>query len=216
MPTPVIEEQKAKAKRILELHGAKLNTPRMCFIQQGDAILGDGKVAEWTKKVHEEDPEQKFNIRTYMRLGTKEAMGCPHVCDIPFDDVLTKLSLLLTHYHCMVDAETPDNGRLAGNIMVEVNPLGRPVNFTAEFVEKENRAMVRDIQNEKATIVKGTIPPDRTLPFDHKIMSVVERVIRFYAVFIPRENLIFEWTWFKGPAGFLHENLVFWEYRRAE
>ena len=209
-----IEERKAKIARIEELKVCGLNVPRMFFVENKEDA-SKYEAAEWVRDIHQKDPGQIFNIRTYARAGNLEKLGCPHVCDLDYKVVLDELHYLIHKYHCMVDAETPDAGRMAGNLLVEVNHIGRPATFQLEFVEKYRRAMVRDIETEKGTIVKGKIPVDHSLPYSAKTIITIGMALTFMRRAKRKENTIFEWTWFDRPSGVKGENLVFWEYRRA-
>jgi hypothetical protein len=197
-----------KIERINELKELGLNTPRMFYLKKfadPDDLM---EAFEWAAKINWQSPNQIFNVRTYNYSKEIETSQTTHYTDIAFEELealILDINLKLT---CMIDAETPDNGRFAGNIIIEdvVSPTGRVMTskFTIEYCEKDLRAMVRD--HDKS--LKGELKMlDKNLPFQLKM--VIDKANKF------THGKILEWTWFCIPAGDLQENLVWWEYRGA-
>jgi len=195
-----------KIERIQELKEAGLNTPRMFYLKKFADPPDLEEAFEWAAKIHWRSPDQIFNIRTYDYSKEIETSQTTHYTDIKFEDLeklVLDVNLKLT---CMIDAETPDNGRFAGNIIFEdiKSPTGRIMTskFIIEYCEKEIRAMVRD-HNKHITGELKLVNKD--LPFQLK--TVIDKASKF------KHDIILEWTWFRVPAGELQQNLVFWEYR---
>jgi hypothetical protein len=196
-----------KIERINELKEAGLNTPKMFYLKKFAEPPDLEEAMEWAAKIHYFTPNQIFNIRTYNYSKEIETSQTEHYTDIKFEDLeslVLDVNLKLT---CMIDAETPDNGRFAGNILIEDirSPTGRVMNFkfTLDYCEKEVRAMVRD---HNKSIYGDVNMINKDLPFQLKM--VIDKANGF------RHGYILEWTWFRTFAGILDENLVFWEYRK--
>ena len=199
-------ETKAKVARIKELAECGLNTPRMFFLKHDASDSEFDKAFEWVNNIFEKDPNQIFNIRTYTRERQKETVQTEHITDVDANSLYFALSKANMNYHCMIDAETPDDGRLAGNIvLITSNHTGKIDKFILEYSEKEKRAMVRDEPNFSYK--------DKMINFPHKLelLEVLKGAFDFI-----KKDVILEWTWFCKPAGILQKNLVWWEYRRWE
>jgi len=199
-----IEEIKGKIKRIEELKDWGLNTPRMFFVEQNSFGKLLTRCIDWAKNINEEEPNQIFNIRTYRRKGKQESVQTIHSTDIPFLVLSKTLVELNRDFNCMVDAETPDNGRFAGNAYVTSNISGRPDHIVFEYCRKEIRAMVRD-HNKSISII---LPIEYPIFIEEPFKQILKDIIKTRMF-----NTIFEWTWFSKPAGVERENLVYWEYR---
>lgn len=197
-------EIKAKIARIQELANLGLNTPRMIFIPY---LASEGEISKamsWAERIHEKDHKQMFNIRTYKRAANKESAQTIHICDIDIGILYQELIKADMEFNCMLDAETPDNGRLAGNVVINTNIFKRPETYMIEYCQKETRAMVRD--NDKSII--GSINELNENNMQKELYEVVLTTLN-----TKMHDRILEWTWFCGPAGVLGENLVFWEWR---
>lgn len=174
------------------------NTPKMFYIKKGD----HGRIndcCEWCETIG----HPIYNIRTYNFNENHETLETTHFVDVPSFDIKDLLNKVVGQSTCMVDAEIPDNGRWAGNIVVFRNPMRRPISADIEYCQKEIRAMVRDADSQVSfdyTEIVGLINPFRML-------------MQKAATFEKPETVILEWTYFSEPAGILNENLVWWEYR---
>lgn len=198
------KEMKDKFLRIKELQDAGFNVPRMHFVRYGASLQGILSGLEWAAEIHEKDPEQIFNIRTYGRVNRIETLQTEHITDIAYYNLAINLLKGLCQFNCMIDAETPDNGRYAGNVIIYSNELGRRTKFAIEYCQKNIRAMVRDHDQS----LEGMI--HEVDECKDPLGSIVKKALKF------RPDVILEWTIFSGPAGVKREETVFWEYRKYE
>ena len=202
-----VEEQKAKIYRIIELEKEGFNTPRFFFLEENTT---DGRVDQclvWANDINKVDPDQIFNIRTYDYGNRKESCQTKHYTDLTLEDLQKILPRANFQFNCIVDAETPDNGRLAGTIVAWDDGRNIIKAMTIEWCEKEVRAMVRDANKSFTGTQKGFLKEIGCSPV---IQEVIEKASRF-----SKKNVILEWTWFCKPTGIRRENLVWWEYRKA-
>ncbi len=201
------KELKAKIYRIEELKNAGLNTPKMFYVPINAESEVIKKAMDWAHKIHIKNPEQIFNIRTYNYIfpAKKESAQTVHLTDINFDDLFWLLQKTNNEYHCMIDAETPNNGRWAGNIVITENEIGRPVKYIIDYCTKPLRAMVRDADKH----MEGEIA--RISELGTPLAMVIREALKF-----PKKNVVLEWTQFSTKAGIKDEYLVFWEYRNFE
>jgi len=194
-----VKELTEKIDRIRELSDAEFNVPRFYYISKDEF----GKIQEalrWAGGTGKDI----FNIRTYTRYGKEEGVQNPHYTDIPGEELNNLLKDIIHKYYCMIDAETPDDGRWAGNILVHVNHFGRPDSVLVEYCKKDVRAMVRDA--------------DKSLSIDLSLIDTIDPVLQEVinkAITFPKKEVILEWTKFCKPAGIFHEEIVWWEYRKA-
>lgn len=196
-----IEELISKIERINELKAEGFNTPKFFFLEQGSNPSEIEKCMRWAEKTG----RLALNIRNYSREGKMEGLNKPHDTDVSIGNLKEIVIKRNTHFHCMIDAEVPDNGRWAGNVVIETNAFGRPVSFTIEYCCKAIRAMVRD-QDQSITLPLSEAEKYLSYPLD----SVLSKAIKF-----SKKNVILEWTHFCEPAGIKDENLVWWEWRTA-
>ena len=196
------KEVEAKIDRIKELKQAGFNTPRMVFLSHKHKVKDINFIFKWAEKIHKEDPKQIFNIRTYKRERDEETLQTKHYTDILYSKLNSVLQEACLYHNCMIDAETPDNGRWAGNILIQTNEFERPDRFIIDYCHKEKRAMVRDHDKNKAEYlaILGAI--------EEPLETVINKALSFH-----KKNVILEWTYFCKPAGEKKENLVWWEYR---
>lgn len=220
-----VTEQKAKIERLNELEISGLNIPRFYYLPHlstGDSIE---RAISWAETIHKSSPEQIFNVRTYNYnyVSGKESISTPHLTDIPFNDLYRIISSAVNSYSIMIDAEIPDNGRLAGNILIQQSPRS-PINITIEFVIRKKRAMVRDINssllrsfsfiyNNLDSILFPSIPEtENSLPV---FLFIIHKAMSF-------PNKILEFTYFKSPSGIFYNSdklfpenqVVWWEWRK--
>jgi len=243
-----LKETKTKIRRIEDLEHANFNIPRMYYVEPSmhfkkidERILG---CILWAKDINQKDLKQIFNIRTYeyYERTSEETHMSEHVTDIEFENLEKELNRLLTTKHCMIDAETPDNGIIAGNVIVHQNPTARAIKtFIIEFCIKPVRAMVRDHDisisgnledgtntlyelyekvlkdednvKEVSNILKN-IDPHYTIP--SILSAILCKTSKFH-----RKDVILEWTVFNQPAGIFFDKeeiplpprmTVWWEY----
>jgi len=217
------KEVRSKIKRIKELSDLGFNTPRMIYIPYLSSVDKFDEVVNWAMKIYLSSPEQIFNIRTYKRTGQSESVQTIHLTDLSLDELYDNLLRTNVEFNCMIDAETPDNGRLAGNIAIENND-----SFSVEFVVKEKRAMVRDINKESFFSVSGTKLKDKfsysfpsPLNEDIIVAAIISHIIH-KSFIINKRNIILEWTYFSKPSGIFfndpekprpESHVVWWEYR---
>lgn len=198
-----------KIDRIQELKEVGLNTPRMFYLKKFADPNDLLEAFEWVEKVHYHSPNQIFNVRTYNYSKEIETSQTTHYTDIKFEDLeelILDINLKLT---CMIDAETPDNGRLAGNIIISdiKSPTGRVINskYEIDYCQKEIRAMVRESDKR---IYGDLVSYQNDSDLDPVLKEVISLALKF------KHGVILEWTWFCNPAGEKLENLVFWESRK--
>jgi len=195
-----VVEVEAKINRIRELTILGFNTPKMFYVSP----IALKEVIDDAMKWCEETGHPIFNVRTYTYNPTTKAEGhtSPHYTDIPIKELRNIVNHLKGRFACMIDAEIPDNGRVAGNVMLELDYKGIVKELTIEYCLKEKRAMVRN-HDKSITIARKEI---ETLPII--LRQVAEKAITF------TKPCILEWTYFSEPAGIRNEPLVWWEYRR--
>ena len=211
-----ITEVNAKIERIKELSKAGLNTPKIFFVPIEPGYKDLSHAMTWASEIFNSNNNRKFNIRTYNRKGIKETLSTTHVCDIEYLYLYDIILDLSEKFNCMVDAETPDNGRLSGNILISLDEYFNIEFITIDYCTKEIRAMVRDadktyyINNPDCLNVSGLLQKTKKqlLNIDYRLNDVLEKAIVF------KKNVILEWTYFCNPTGMLNENIVFWEYRK--
>jgi len=223
MNRATVKETKEKIERMIELEKRGFNIPRLCFVinHASDEILD--KSLKWAKEVHEQDPEQIFNIRTYdYNIESKqESILSPHLTDIKFKDLEKTLININKEFSCMIDAETPDNGRIAGNVAILEGKgfISKHLKFYVDYCIKEKRAMVRDADKSGLHFngeTKGPIKEKERLKDDKLEQVLVQVVNKALSFSRTKKNFILEWTYFCKPAGIKREPLVWWEYRRYE
>jgi len=222
------EERKEKSKRIEELKEAGFNIPRQFYLYQNAHSILLENVLSWASALTANVPNQYFNIRTYKYYPNtqKETSQNPHLTDLSYDELLYHLPIQMLEYSCLVDAETPDNGRIAGNIAIEEDKK-----FSLEFVIKDKRAMVRDTNHHTPLYSISGYHRDisravREFSLDTNNIFSNRLVLAFVikeALMFGKINTILEFTHFSTPAGIFYnneeinfpkKNVVFWEYRR--
>ncbi len=221
MKKATVKEVKEKVERLIELEKKGFNIPRFCYVIHQAPEDITNKSLKWAKEVHEQDPEQIFNIRTYAydEESKDESISTPHVTDIKFKNLKDELFIMNDSFSCMIDAETPDNGRIAGNVAIleKKRFIGKDLMFYVDYCIKEKRAMVRDADLSGLHFhgeTKGPIKEKRGLEnneLEQVLVQVVNKALRFYKI---KQNFILEWTYFCKPAGIKREPIVWWEYRK--
>ena len=216
MKRATVKEVKEKVERLMELEERGFNIPRFCYVihQAPSEILY--KSLEWAKEIHKQNPEQIFNIRTYTydMENKNESIITPHITDINFKNLEKELLTTNTEFSCMIDAETPDNGRMAGNVAIieKRGFISRSLEFHIDYCAKEKRAMVRDADRYFSGTTRGKLMGEDTNTEEVKILTeVANKAIDFHKT---KKNFILEWTCFCKPAGIKREFIVWWEYRK--
>ena len=228
------KEHMEKISRIEDMEEEGLNIPRFVYLKKGSNVERLGHALIWAKELQLSNPEQIFNIRTYdySEKSEQETTSCPHITDLTFEELINQLPKVNTAFFCMIDAEIPDNGRMAGTIFI---PEERNANFTLEFVIKEKRAMVRDINSKKGMIsltgnmqiIAKYYDPENileaakrlSLPMESLHCQIISHIIK-KALYFYKKGLIFEWTYFSIPSGRKYKgnspesHIVWWEYRK--
>jgi len=223
MKTVTVKEAKEKVNRLRELGDKGFNTPRFCFvIYRAPQRIIDMSL-KWAQEVHQQDPEQIFNIRTYAydEKSKDETMLTPHITDIKFENLNNELLMTNAEFSCMIDAETPDNGRMAGNVTIleKRRFIGKDLKFYVDYCIKNKRAMVRDAEKSGLHFhgtTRGLITEKKGLEdneLEKVLVEVVNKAINFNKT---KKDFILEWTYFCKPAGVKLEPLVWWEYRKYE
>jgi len=221
MKRATVKEIEEKVVRLMQLEKMGFNIPRYCYVIH-KPLRGITQMAlDWAEEIHKQDPEQIFNIRTYAydEKSKTESIKTPHVCDIKFENLENELQKLSNDFFCMVDAETPDNGRIAGNIAILEGRgfISKELKFYVDYCIKEKRAMVRDADSSGLHfngVAKGLIKEKEGLEdnkLEQVLVMVVNKALHFHRT---KKNFILEWTYFCKPAGIKREPLVWWEYRK--
>lgn len=216
MKKATVKEVKEKVERLIELEKRGFNVPRFCFVinQAPNEIILKSK--EWAREVHKQDPKQIFNIRTYAyNVDSKdESILSPHITDIKFEDLEKELAIVNTEFSCMIDAETPDNGRMAGNVAIieKKGFISRTLEYYVDYCKKDKRAMVRDANKTFHGTTRTKLKETVFHSIEKKVLvQVVNKAMNFSKT---RKNFILEWTYFCKPAGIKREPIVWWEYRK--
>jgi len=215
MKTVTVKEAKEKVNRLRELGDKGFNTPRFCFvIYRAPQRIIDMSL-KWAQEIHQQDSEQIFNIRTYAydEKSKDETISTPHITDIKFENLNKELLMTNAEFSCMIDAETPDNGRIAGNVTIleKRGFISKSMLFYVDYCVKEKRAMVRDANKFRNGETRGPLELTKDDPVEKVLVEVVNKAIQFYKT---KKNFILEWTYFCKPAGVKLEPLVWWEYRK--
>lgn len=223
MKKVTVKEIKEKVERLIELEKRGFNIPRFCYVIHEAPKEVIHKSLDWAKEVNKQDPEQIFNIRTYSynESSKDESMSTPHITDIEFKNLKKVLLEMNEEFSCMIDAETPDDGRIAGNVTIVEKKgfISKSLKFYVDYCKKEKRAMVRDADISGLHFhgeTRGPIVEKERLKDDELervLVKVVNKAIKFNKV---RKNSILEWTYFCKPAGIKLEPIVWWEYRKYE
>ena len=124
-------------------------------------------------------------------------------------------------FSCMIDAETPDNGRMAGNIAIleKREFISKSYEFFVDYCIKEKRAMVRDAESSGLHFngtTKGSIIIDEKFKDDKSEQILIQVINKALQLRKTKKNFILEWTYFCKPAGIKREPIVWWEYRKYE
>jgi hypothetical protein len=220
-PKCVIQVKNTKVERIQQLNELGFNTPLMFFVSKNptgyerDAELEAAMI--WASKM--DSKNKKLNIRTYdikhnvHREQEKylESARTVHITEIDFRLLKQTLIKLIPTYNVMIDAEIPDNGRIAGTIEIDTNDFGRPTEVSCAYCEKNIRAMVRDADtlmvkpiHEVLNVTKNENQLDA-----HVVISKVASKIISKKMF----NVNIEFTYFSEPTGTKNEHIVYWEYK---
>lgn len=203
-----------KYQRILQLSRMGFNTPRMQYITPSmlnKPVFLQKRIEGFLRR-----KKAKFaNIRTYIWDKGKEGWNSKHLIFVPVEEVYQNVvKLLQEKRYCMVDVENPKAGVIAGNIEIRFSDKS----FVAEFVMKDEGAMVRDV--DISSDVKycygkfdGKVVVDNT-----NLDKVPEQVIKavgicFRLFKLPCSSAIIEFSATSEPQGVLKDNLIFWEYR---
>lgn len=142
---------KKKVERIEELKDLGLNVPRFFYLNSDEKIE---EALKWAGDIVENIKDKLFNIRTYKYSEKRrvESVLCPHILFLSYPDNLkSKIKELLEEgYELMIDAEVPENGRISGNVSITRSLRLREDNliFNFEYVSKDYKAMVRDLNTE--------------------------------------------------------------------
>jgi len=227
-----VKEQKEKFERIEELRKEGFNVPRFIFLPKNSPKEEFIKVRIWAENLWKTNMDQIFNIRTYnySDISKKESLQTEHLTDLYLTALLYNLEEYNPKFNCMIDAEIPDNGRLAGNIAIVDSGI------TIEFITKKHRAMVRDIN----TMVPNSISSTNSLSEINKaiynsinyfrsrytkeellFLSPVLSFVAKKAFSFKKRNVIIEFTYFSTPSGILYNktiypesHIVWWEWRK--
>lgn len=218
------KEYKEKIERLVDLEEENFNIPRFFYLEKLSNNEKIENLINWAENISKF--KNLFNIRTYdyHKSSEKEINLSPHICDLSFNNLKDKIYNFNKEFYCMVDAESPDDGRMAGNILIETDSKNSK-NIFIEYVIKENRAMVRDI-NTDSNVKKIFFPnfridkvnkvnKEKTETEIKVLNSVIDSANKFW-----KKNIILEWTYFKNPSGikfaeniFPDSYIVWWEYR---
>lgn len=203
-----------KYQRILQLSRMGFNTPRMHYITP--SMLN--KPVDLQRKVEgflRRNKAKFANIRTYIWDKGKEGWNSKHLIFVPSESVYQNVvNLLGEKRYCMVDVENPKAGIIAGNI--EIRLIDNT--FVAEFVMKDEGAMVRDVdissdikycygRFERRVIVENT----NLDKVPEQVLKAVDVCFRLFK--LPCSSVIIEFSATSEPQGVLKDNLIFWEYR---
>ena len=223
------KEIKEKVLRIEELEREGFNIPRMFYLEKDPGEMKINEAYLWAQKINAADPGHIFNIRTYGHAASTnmEQKSTPHITDLTVHQVHAELTKLSQQYICMLDAEIPDNGRMAGNIVILPDENNRfKKDFVIEFVKKDKRAMVRDLNKETVRTISGSCEgylPEVVRPNKFDETYEVSKFLVDKAKSFNRLGVILEWTFFCRPSGIMYEvdnypdhYIVWWEYRNYE
>jgi len=230
-----IKELKSKFNRIQDLQSSSFNIPRFRYLEK-DLFRKNReeyqKIESWISQSIKAN-NQIFNIRTFNfnDFSSKETISSPHLTDISSSEIFSKLGEINKSYDCLIDTEIPDNGRISGNVIIYSNHKTNP-NYDLEFVIKEKRAMVRDIDSDSK--IYSFSSPLQSHPFLNQIPSIsslskeqINQIllhILYKAFSFYKKDVILEFTFFSIPSGILsytsssfpESYIVWWEYRKSE
>jgi hypothetical protein len=188
-----------KVERIMQLNKWGFNIPRMAYYPQ--AHNGYFKEKNLQRFLDDNPHVKKFNIRTYVYdvVSGKEGWSSKHYVGIPKKDLPATLKDAVRIAHCMVDAEVPEHGLYAGNIVIEDDGY-----CILEYCHKEC-AMVREADRSSTGFIDDMREGfEATHP---KLCAIIDK-----ARAAPR-NIVLEWSVLKKPGGIELDELIWWEYR---
>jgi len=197
-----------KYERIMQLRSMGFNTPRMVYIESEKDLSIRTKRLEID--VFLRDLHQSFvNIRTYKHVDGKETWLSQHLTHVVISDVdKTLLKCLQDGFICMIDAENPENGIYAGNILLEDSGKSYIVEYC---YRPKGGAMVRmadAVDAERHTGISKHVTLS-SIPSD-----VANAVQQSYTKFsFPYMSVILEFAVGKEPWGVDQWYSIFWEYR---
>lgn len=217
-PRCIVKVQKSKVDRIEQLKELGFNTPLMYFVPKN--ITGydldcdiDAALIWASKEVYSKN--RLINLRTYdfqeNSSSKKESFATDHVTDIGERRLREVLKKYVSQFNLMLDAEIPDNGRIAGTVHVSSNDFGRPTEVTCFYCEEQIRAMVRNADTIFVKPVHEVLNISNDEP-DSGLKSVIAKVV---SKIISKRlfNVQLEFTYFSEPSGVNNENIVYWEYK---
>lgn len=191
----------SKAKRIEQLADWGLNVPRMVYVPMnthGDFISSD------LFTFFERHPAKHYNIRTYQfnpKTGD-EGWNSKHFVGLSKKRVMFILNDLVRHCYCMVDAEAPEHGKYAGNLVIQTDGY-----CIIEYCFKPG-AMVRMADTVLEGRVKSVINDLLNGPHHELLMPL--NVVKD----VGKPDYLFEWSITSEPSGVKKEPLIFWEWRK--
>jgi len=194
----------SKVRRIEQLAEWGLNTPRMLYVpMNSDGKFDEGSVHAFIKRhaVH----TSRYNLRTYQWDPDTGAEGwnSKHYVHLNEYQVLDILARVLPERYCMIDAEKPEDGIYAGNIVIQTDGY-----CIIEYCHKMG-AMVRmadtTMEGHWEKVQQEAISKVSTYGLTEPINAVLS---------VKKPDYLFEWSITNKPSGVEQELLIFWEWRK--
>ena len=188
-----------KILRIKQLAEWGLNTPRMAYFPKSSRY--DRPRLNEFLKTHSKS--KKFNIRTYTYDKTvgQEGWSSKHYVGLRKNEVFKTMEKIISTHYCMVDAEIPDDGRYAGNAVIQSDGY-----CVIEYYEGRG-AMVRMADRSLAGDVDYVVN-DLLSNRYFSLAAILTTILS-----INKRDILFEWSVLANPGGVKLENSIFWEWR---
>lgn len=192
-----------KVERIKQLHNCGLNVARMLYFPKGK--IHKMKLQEFLAKYSADIG--LFNIRTYDWDATDKLEGwnSKHYVGLLPQDITITMDKIYTERYCMIDAEQPEHGTYAGNIVVQNNGYCNIDYYKGDgaMVRMANQAIEGDTIKE----MENNILMLDELP----LMGILRKILK-----LPRDfgrDKVFEWSIHREPCGVNATNDIWWEWR---
>jgi len=188
-----------KINRIYDLYNWGLNIPRMIFFQKG-AVYNRKELIEFLKRsLH----VKKFNIRTYgYDVETmQEEWSSKHYVGLSEQETIATVDKIIESKFCMIDAEVPDDGIYAGNLVIQKNDYCIIEYFhgSGAMVRMANESVNGSVVEVKKDLRKGK---------HESLIKVIDVILK-----LAKRDILFEWSVQRNPCGVLGEEIIWWEWR---
>lgn len=189
-----------KFDRIRLLRALQLNTEENVLIASRD---------DWES--HQEFLGQfsEYSVRTFREIGPK--FGSLHYPIIAKDRLTAIYSGLLAQGLKLIVASPidPDDAELAGCLLYDADSVVSEIALgpgTVRRVTHEGKIDART-RSARSGHLTGDVRVDKAIS---KVRSTIEIISDWFPE-LDLDGLLFEFSWYSIPVGWLHEKLIFWD-----